>query len=377
MAENKVRILVGTRKGGYIVEGNVSRKKWKPAGKFQRGWEVFHAVADPRHPGDLYACVNSWLWGPVLYRSRDYGKSWDEIGTPLLGATASRRPRFDPEHPEAPPPTYPVANLWHLEPGHASEPDTLFLGIDPYSLYRSDDLGTSWTSVTALNEHPSKDRWNAGNGGPCLHTILIDPKRPRRMYVGISAAGVFRTEDGGKSWDLANRGVETPYNPERFPEVGQCVHKIALDPGNPDIIYRQDHGGIYVSRTAGDRWERIGKPLPDDFGFVVGTAPALPGRAFFVPIENQSRLTFGGGFQVHEWNESTKKWRTLMPPSRFPGDYGMHREAMACDNLDPAGIYVGTTSGELFVTADAGRTWDRVPYTFPAIHSVSVAGPVR
>jgi hypothetical protein len=375
VTDRKARILVGTRKGGYVVEGDAARKKWKVASRFQRGWDVFHATADPRHPGDLYACVNSWLWGPILYRSRNYGKNWEEIGTPLLDATASRRPRFDPEHPEAPPPTYPVANLWHLEPGHPTQPDTLFLGIDPYSLYRSDDLGASWFPVTALNEHPTREKWNPGNGGPCLHTILIDPRRAQRMFVGISAAGVFRTDDGGRNWVAANRGVETPYSPEKFPEVGQCVHKIALDLANPDTVYRQDHGGIYVSRNAGDRWERVGQSLPDDFGFVVATSRHRPGRAFFVPIENQSRLTYGGGLQVREWNESTKKWRTLMAPSRFPGDYGNHREGMACDDLDPAGIYVGTSSGDLFVSPDAGRNWEQVPYKFPAIHSVSAVGP--
>lgn len=377
MADKKVRILVGTRKGGYVVEGDASRKKWKVASTLQRGWDVFHLKADPRHPGDLYACVNSWLWGPVLYRSRNYGKSWDEIGTPLLAATSSRRPRFDPEHPDAPPPTHPITNLWHLEPGPESQPDSLFIGVDPYSLYRSEDLGASWTPVTALNDHPTKDKWGPGNGGPCLHTILIDPTRPRRMFAGISSAGLFRTDDGGRTFALANKGVETPFNPEKFPEVGQCVHKVAMDPATPDTLYRQDHGGIYLSHNAGDKWERIGKPLKDDFGFVVATAKALPGRAFFVPLESQARLTYGGGFQVQEWNESTGKWRALMPPSRFPGDYGMHREALACDDLDPAGIYVGTTSGELFVTPNAGKTWDQVLFRFPGIHSVSVASPVR
>ncbi len=375
MAKSKMRILVGTRKGGYIVEGDLARKKWKMASRFETGYEVFHMTADPRHPGDFYACVNSWLWGPALYRSRDYGKKWDEIGTPMLGAKSSRRPRFDPEHPDAPPPSYAVANLWHLEPGHSSEPETLFVGLDPYSLHRSDDLGASWEPVSGLNDHPAKAKWTPGNGGPCLHTILVDPTRRDRIYAGISAAGLFRSDDGGKSWALANQGVETPFNPEKFPAVGQCVHKVAMDPAKPDVLYRQDHGGIYVSRNAGERWERIGKSLDDDFGFVVATAKNLPGRAFFVPVHGENRLTYHGGFQVYQWNDSTRKWSTLMPPSRFPGDYGTHREGMACDGLDPTGIYVGTTTGQLFVSPDAGKTWGQAPFQFPAIHSVAVAGP--
>lgn len=370
-----MRILVGTRKGGYILEGDVARKKWKLASRFETGYEVFHMTADPRHPGDIYACVNSWLWGPALFRSHDYGKKWDEIGTPMLEAKASRRPRFDPEHPDAPPPEYPVANLWHLEPGHATEPTTLFLGIDPYSLHRSDDLGATWEPVSGLNDHPTKPKWGPGNGGPCLHTIIVDPTRRDRIYAGISAAGLFRSDDGGKNWALANQGVETPFSPERFPAVGQCVHKVALDPGKPNIVYRQDHGGIYVSRNAGDRWQRIGKSLDDDFGFVVATAKNLPGRAFFVPVHSENRLTFRGGFQVYQWNESSKKWSTLMPPSRFPGDFGTHREGMACDTLDPTGIYVGTTTGQLFFTPNAGKTWDQAPFQFPSIHSVAVVGP--
>jgi hypothetical protein len=374
MTDKKLRILVGTRKGGYIVESDRSRKKWKVASKFQVGTEVYHMVADPRHPGDVYACVNSWLWGPVLYQSHDYGKKWSEIATPMMASTKKRPPRFD-GNPDTPAPVYPVVNLWHLEPGHASEPKTLFLGLDPYSLHRSDDLGKSWTPVAGLNDHPTKAKWNPGNGGPCLHTILVDPTRPSRIYAGISAAGLFRSDDAGESWELANQGVETPFQPEKFPAVGQCVHKVALDPARPDTLYRQDHGGIYVSHNAGAKWERIGKSLDDDFGFVVATARTLPGRAFFVPLSGEPRTTSHGGFQVYQWTESSKKWKVLMPPSLFPGDYGTHREGLACDALEPAGIYAGTTTGRLFYSADAGKSWDYVPFEFPAIHSVAISNP--
>jgi hypothetical protein len=375
MPSKKMRLMIGTRKGAYILESDTQRKKWKLASRFQTGWEVFHVRGDPRHPGDVYACVNAWLWGPALYRSHDWGKSWDEVGTPMLGATTTRQPRFDSANPDAPPPTYPVANLWHLEPGHPSEPETLFLGIDPYSLHRSDDRATTWQPVSGLNDHPTKSKWSPGNGGPCLHTILVDPSRRDRMFAGISSAGVFRTDDGGKSWALANHGVETPFLPEKFSEVGQCVHKFVMDPKNPEVLYRQDHGGIYVSHDAGKSWERVGQSLEHDFGFVVATAPTRPGRAYFVPLHDETRLTYGGGFQVQEWNDTTKKWRALMSAEKFPGDYGTHREGMACDTLDPAGIYVGTTTGDLFFSPDAGATWDRAPIRFPAIHSVTAIGP--
>jgi hypothetical protein len=374
MTGGKMRLLIGTRKGGYILEGDTDRRTWEVTSRLQTGYEVFHMTADPRHPGDVYACVNSWLWGPALYRSRDYGKNWDEIGTPMMESTKIRPPRFD-GNPDTPAPTYAVANLWHLEPGHPSQPDTLFMGIDPYSLHRSDDLGATWAPVPGLNDHPTKAKWNAGNGGPCLHTVLVDPTRPNRIYAGISAAGLFRSDDGGKSWELANQGVETPYNPEKFPAVGQCLHKAALDHARPETIYRQDHGGIYVSRDAGVGWDRIGKSLADDFGFVVASAKTAPGRAFFVPVNSESRMTTGGGFQVHQWDEKARSWSTLMEPDRFPGEYGTHREGMACDTLDPAGIYVGTTTGQIFVSPDTGKSWLQVPHQFPAIHSVAVMGP--
>lgn len=375
MAAKKVRVLVGTRKGGYVVESDLSREKWKVASRVQTGQDVFHMVADPRSPGDLYACVNTYFFGPILYRSRDYGKKWKEIGTPMLPSTGSRKPRFDPDHPDAKPPALPIVNLWHLEPGPANEPKSLFLGVDPYSLHRSDDLGTTWEPVTSLNEHPTKARWGPGNGGPCLHTIFLDPTRPKRIFAGISAAGLFRSDDGGESWSPKNQGVETPFLPEKFPEVGQCVHKVVMDPTRAETLYRQDHAGIYISRDAGDTWQHIGKSLKDDFGFVVAVAPTRPGRAFFVPLHGESRLSPNGGFQVLGWSESTRRFAPLMTANRLPGDFGNHREGLACDALDTPGIYAGTTTGQLFCSPDAGKSWNVAPFTFPAIHSVAVANP--
>ena len=372
--KGRLRILVGTRKGGYVVEGDVSRKKWKVLPPVGLGRDVFHMAADPRHPGDLYAAVNSGFWGPMVMRSRNWGKKWTEVATPLTPVSKERKPNFDSDNPAQPPPM-PITNLWHIEPGHASEPDTIFIGVDPHALFRSDNLGKSWAPVPAINDHETKPRWAPGFGGPCLHTILVHPDDAATMYVGMSAAGTFKTTDGGATWHPVNRGVETPFLPDKFPEVGQCVHHVAADPADPETFYRQDHGGMYVTHDGMEHWTRIGKPLGDDFGFGVATARSLPGRAFFVPLQGESRTTPNGGFQVHEWNDRTRKWRTLMSPRLFPGDFGMHREGIACDALDPAGIYVGTTTGQLFVSPDAGKSWSQVPYAFPTIHSVAVAGP--
>lgn len=364
-----VRVLVGTRKGGYVVESNSARTRWTVRGPFEPGKDVFHVVGDPRHPGHLYAAVNSGWFGPKLVRSRNWGRQWQEIPPPMM-ATVKARPPPSFEGPR----NDPITNLWHIEPGPSDEPKSLYVGVDPAALYRSDDFGSTWNAVTGLNEHETRPKWNPGAGGMCLHTILIDPTRPKRMYVGISAAGSFRSDDGGAHWTARNHGVRVTFQPDHYPEVGQCVHKFALDPAHPETIYRQDHDGIYVSHDAMDSWKRIGRPLPYDFGFVVTAPRATPGTAYFMPLEPRSRTTLAGGFQVYRWTERDRSWTRLVRPGSFPGQFGVHREGMASDSLDPAGLYVGTTTGQLFASSDAGRRWRIVPFQFPSIHSVAVAG---
>jgi len=376
MAESKVRVLVGTRKGTYIVESTKARKTWKVGAVSNPGREIYHVVSDPRHPGHLYAAVNSGFWGPILYRSPNWGRSWEEVTTPLTEPSKDRKPMFNDADPTAPVPR-PVQNLWHVEPGHASEPNTLFIGVDPHFLFRSDDLAKTWEPVKAINEHPGRKDWGPGAGGACLHTIIVDPRTPKRMHIGLSAVGTFRSDDAGEHWHPTNAKVECPFLPNPYPETGQCVHHVALDPDDPDVAYRQDHGGMYVHHHGMDGdWERIGKVKggpKDDFGFAVATAASRPGRAYFVPLTGEARTTPNGGLQVWEWNDPAHKWRTLMSPRTFAGDYGVHREGLACDRLDPAGIYVGTTTGQLVLSPDAGRSWRQVPFQFPGIHSVSVA----
>jgi hypothetical protein len=371
-----VRILVGTRKAAYVVDGDAKRRKWRVRGPMHKGNETFHAVADPRHEGRVYAAVNSWFFGPMIYRSDDWGRRWKEVPAPLVSVSKSRPPRMNMETGAMNPDwKMPIANLWHVSPGPEGEPDRLFVGVDPASLYRSDDSGATWEPVPGLNEHETRPRWNPGAGGLCLHTIAIDPTDPKRMYAGISAAGTFRSDDGGETWRAMNRGVKVSFLPEKYPEVGQCVHKIALDGANPRLLYRQDHDGIYVSRDAAESWKRIGRPLPYDFGFVVASPKARPGTAYFVPLEGRARLTSNGGLQVYRWDEAKRGFQPTIKGRGWPGEFGTHREGLAVDELDPPGVYLGTTTGDLFVSPDAGRSWSVVPYRFPAIHSVSVASP--
>lgn len=369
MASRTVRVFLGTRKGSYVAESDASRKKWKVRGPYQEGADVFHVAPDPRHEGDVYAAGNSGFWGPSLYRSRDHGKKWQEITTPTLPKTEERKPPEDPLNP----PKRAVEALWHLEPGLESEPDTLFMGVDPGGLYRSNDLGKSWAPMLGLMDHPSRPKWNPGAGGMCTHTVLVDPRRKGRMYVGISAAGTFRSDDGGERWRPMNRGVEVSFQPEKFPEVGQCVHKIALDSASPDTIYRQDHDGIYVSRDGMENWSHVGKVLGDDFGFVVTSPAERPGTAYFVPLAGQARTTGPDGIRVFRWSEATKKFQQTFKGKEFAGTFGAHREGLASDSLDPPGLYLGSTTGDLFVSGDEAKNWQLVPFRFPSIHSVAVS----
>ncbi len=370
-SNNSVRVYLGTRKGGYVLESDRRRKKWSVRGPFHPGSDVFHVAPDPRHPGTVYSAANSPFVGPMLFRSTDHGRKWKEIAPPMMTLQKERPNPF--ESPGMP--KYPIVNLWHLEAGPVSEPKTVFLGVDPAGLYRSDDLGSSWAPVPGLNDHPTRPKWNPGAGGMCLHTIIIDPTDPKRMYVGISAAGMFRSDDAGEHWRPANRGVVVSFQPEKRPEVGQCVHKVVLDSGDTRTAYRQDHDGIYVSHDAMDSWKRIGRPLENDFGFVTAVAEARPGQAYFVPLAGRTRTAFANGPEVYRWTERTKSWAPTIKRRLTRGDVGTHREGLAIDRLDPPGIYLGTTTGQLFVSPDGDKSWLQVPYLFPSIHSVSVASP--
>jgi len=367
--DGKVRVYVGTRKGGYALTSDRSRRKWTVSGPFQSGKDVFHVAPDPREPGTVYSAANSPWWGPMLFRSKDHGKNWTEIAPPMM-STSTKRPQPGPEGPAK----HPIVNLWHIEPGPESEPGTIYLGVDPASLFKSEDRGNSWEGVAGINEHETRPRWNPGAGGMCLHTILIDPSKPSRRYVGISAAGTFKSEDGGAHYRPVNKGVKVSFQPEKFPPFGQCVHDVVLDPANPTTVYRQDHDGIYVSHDAMESWRRIGGALDYDFGFVVAAPKAMPGHAFFVPLQGEARVA-PGQLQVYEWREKEKSWRPTIKGKPWPGDMGVQREGLAADAMDPAGLYLGTTTGQLFLTNNAAKTWSEVPFHFPAIHSVSVASP--
>jgi photosystem II stability/assembly factor-like uncharacterized protein len=354
-----VAVLVGTRKGLFLIAGDEKRRDWSIDGPHLTGWEVLHAVRDPRDEG-LYAATNNFVYGATVHRSHDRGRTWERsegIGLPEESELT-------------------LEKTWHVEPGRADEPGTLWLGAAPGALFRTDDGGSTWEPVRSLLEDPTRERWQPGAGGMCTHSIQLDPSDPARMYVGISAAGVFRSEDGGASWTPANSGTAADFMPENpFPEVGQCVHKLLLHPAQPDRLWQQNHCGVYRSDDRGENWERLeGNGLPSGFGFPLALDPVDPDAAYVVPeVGAENRVTCDGRLGVYRTRDGGASWELLtngLPQSAWQA---VKREGMSFDRLDPVGIYLGTQSGSVFVSPDGGGEWLEVARYLPEILSVEVA----
>jgi photosystem II stability/assembly factor-like uncharacterized protein len=315
---------------------------------------------DTRDGKTIYAAVNSGHFGPTVQRSKNFGKTWDNAENP---------PRF----PEGS--GLQVENIWHVEPGPADEPDTVYAGVAPAALFRSDDGGNSWQMNQNLNNHPSRAEWQPGAGGLCLHSIIVDPTRPKRMYVGISAVGVLKSEDAGKTWNLKNKNVRADFLPDKYPEFGQCVHKLVMDPKKPDSLYQQNHCGVYRSSDAAENWVEISKGLPSTFGFPLATHPHDSER-FYVILEDGdfSRVMANREFAVYETENAGRTWKKRSKGLPKEKTYvGCYREGLATDQLDPAGVYVATRMGHLFHSADEGKSWRLIAQWLPPIYSVSTA----
>ena len=352
-----VLILVGTRKGLFLLRADENRRDWKLEEPSLPGWSVYHATVDPRN-GALYAAANNFVYGATVQRSNDLGKTWERsehLGLPEESGLK-------------------LAAAWHVEPGHESEPDSLWLGGDPGVLFRTDDGGTTWRPVEGILEHPTRQGWQPGAGGLCCHSIQLDPADTGRLYVAISAAGSFRTDDGGETWTPINRGVAADFLPEKYPEVGQCVHKLLLHPAKPERLWQQNHCGVYRSDDRGDTWERLdGNGLPSDFGFGLALDPRGPDIAYVVPEEGaENRVTAGGRLGVYRTKDAGESWELLEDGLPDRAWVGVLREAMAYDRLDPAGVYVGTQAGSVYVSPTEGRDWLEAARNLPPILSVEV-----
>lgn len=354
-----VSLLVGTRKGLFRATSDADRHRWEVEGPLLEGYEVYHARTDPRHEGVGYAAVRHEAWGFQFHRTADGGRTWSVLpGRPAL-------PEEQGGSLEA---------VWHVAPGRLEEPDRLYCGAEPASLFVSEDRGESWRWLSALEEHPTRDRWQPAKGGLALTSVEVDPREEGRLYVGISAGGVYGTDDGGESWRALNRGVRADFLPEERPEAGQCVHSLRLHPRRPDRLYQQNHCGTYRSDDRGGSWTEIGGGLPSDFGYALGIDPDDPDRCWVIPQESSHmRSVCDAKLRVFETRDAGRSWtpRTGGLPQSH-AYVSVLREAMDTDGLSPCGVYFGTSTGHLFASPD-GRTWTEVAGYLPRILSVSAA----
>lgn len=322
---------------------------------------MYHARLDPRDGVNAYAAVRHMVWGIHVHRSRDEGRNWELL------------PR-SPHH-EAQDDGPDLRAIWHLAPGHSSEPQTILAGIEPAGLFISRDRGASWEPVLGLNGHPTRRTWQPARGGLALHSIYVDPRDARRIYAAVSAGGVYRSDDGGTSWKPANRGVRADYLADTRPESGHCVHRIVLHPAQPDRLYQQSHSGTYRSDDRGESWTEITDGLPSDFGYAVATDPCDPDTVFIIPEESSHvRTTVGGAITVYRSRNAGSDWQPLTRGLPQENAYvTVLREAIDTDGLDPCGVYFGTSSGHLFASRDGGDSWEIVAGFLPRILSVEAA----
>jgi photosystem II stability/assembly factor-like uncharacterized protein len=354
-----VKVLVGTRKGLFSLTGDDTRREWQVEEPQLTGWEVMHAVADPRD-GALYACSTNMVYGATLHRSTDGGKTWErseQVGLPEESGLK-------------------VEKLWHVRPGHPDRPGELWLGGAPGVLFRSQDSGQTFEPVESILEHPTRERWQPGAGGMCCHTIQLDPSDPDRVVIAISAAGAFRTDDGGETWFPKNKDVAADFMPDDpYPEVGQCVHKLLVHAARPERWWQQNHCGVYRSDDRGDSWERLDKNgLPSDFGFPVLIHPRDPDTALVIPEEGaMNRVTVGGKLGVYRTRDAGASWAPISDGLPEQAWSVILREASASDTLDPAGFYFGTQSGSVFASPSEGDDWVLAASDLPPVLSVEVA----
>ncbi len=386
-----VRVLVGTRKGAFLLTSDGKRRRWDVSGPLFAGWEVYHVKGSPADPDRLYASQTSGWFGQIIQRSNDGGRTWYQPGTPAgePATTPDGMPKgesnkfvYDTSPETGRPLTthqwydgsqrqWEFKRVWHLEPS-LSDPDAVYAGVEDAALFRSTDGGQTWHELAGLRGHGTGPRWQPGAGGMCLHTILLDPIDRARMYVAISAAGAFRSDDGGRAWKPINRGLRSQYIPEPTAEVGHCVHRIAMHRSRPDVLFMQKHWDVMRSDDAGESWREVSGNLPSDFGFVIDVHAHEPETIYVVPIQSDSEhFPPEGRLRVYRSRSGGDEWEPLTEGLPQRDCYvDVLREAMAVDSLDPCGVYFGTTGGQVYASADAGQSWAPIVRDLPAVLSV-------
>ena len=387
---SKVRVLVGTRKGAFVLESDGKRKRWNVSGPHFAGWELYHIKGSPVDPNRLYASQCSGWFGQVIQRSNDGGKTWEAPGgevKPEPGAMpppASNKFVYDSSAETGKPLTthqwydgtqkpWEFKRVWHLEPS-LTDPDTVYAGVEDAALFRSTDGGKSWHELPGLRGHGTGPKWQPGAGGMCLHTIILDPSDPGRIYIAISAAGAFRTDDGGKTWKPINQGLRSQYIPDPTAEIGHCVHHVAMHPSRPGVLFMQKHWDVMRSDDAGDSWREVSGNLPTDFGFVIDVHAHEPETLYVVPIKSDSEhFVPDGKLRVFRSRSGGNDWEPLTKGLPQSDCYvNVLRDAMAVDKLDSCGVYFGTTGGQVYGSADAGDSWTAIVRDLPPVLSVEV-----
>ncbi len=383
---SNVRVLVGTRKGAFILTADGARKRWKVSGPHFAGWEIYHVKGSPVDPNRIYASQSSGWFGQIIQRSDDGGKSWS---TPGSSAEELKGPDGMPkgesnkfvydgipgthqwydgtQHP------WEFKRVWHLEPS-LRDPEHVYAGVEDAALFESKDGGASWNELSGLRKHDTGPKWQPGAGGMCLHTILLDPQDPQRIYVAISAAGAFRTDDGGQTWKPINRGLRSEYIPDSTAEVGHCVHRIAMHGSRPNTLFMQKHWDVMRSDDGGGSWREVSGNLPSDFGFPIDVHAHEPETVYVVPIKSDSEhYPPSSRLRVYRTRTGGNEWEALTKGLPQRNCYvNVLRDAMSVDSLEPCGIYFGTTGGQVYGSADAGDSWKPIVRDLPAVLSVEV-----
>ncbi|MBZ5706412.1 MAG: exo-alpha-sialidase [Acidobacteriia bacterium] len=388
---SNVRVLVGTRKGAFILTSDGKREKWDVSGPHFAGWEMYHLKGSPADPNRIYASQTSGWFGQIIQRSDDGGKTWHQPGTPPGEPPAPGPPKaasnkfvYDASAETGRPLTthqfydgtqhpWEFKRVWHLEPS-LTDPNTVYAGVEDAAIFRSTDGGENWKELPGLRGHGTGPKWQPGAGGMCLHTIILDPSNPQRMWIAISAAGAFRTDDGGKTWKPINRGLRSQYIPDPNAEIGHCVHHVAMHPKRPGVLFMQKHWDVMRSDDAGDNWKEVSGNLPTDFGFVIDVHAHEPETIYVVPIKSDSEhYVHEGKLRVYRSRTGGNEWEALTKGLPQKDCYvNVLRDAMAVDSLDKCGIYFGTTGGQVYCSADAGDSWSPIVRDLPAVLSVEV-----
>jgi hypothetical protein len=366
---SQVRVLVGTKKGAFVLTADGKREKWEVSGPLFGGWEIYHMKGSPADPDRLYASQSTGWFGQLIQRSSDGGETWGAVGNKFVydGVPGTHQWYDGTPHP------WEFKRVWHLEPS-LTDPDTVYAGVEDAAIFRTTDGGKSWQELAGLRGHGSGPRWQPGAGGMCLHTLILDPSDPQRIFIAISAAGAFRTDDGGATWRPINQGLRSNTMPEPTAEVGHCVHHIAMHPARPGVLFMQKHWDVMRSDNAGDSWREVSGNLPTDFGFAIDVHAHEPETIFVVPIKSDSEhYPPEGKLRVFRSRTGGEEWEPLTTGLPQSDCYvNVLRDAMAVDSLDSCGVYFGTTGGQVYVSANAGDSWAPIVRDLPAVLSVEV-----